>query len=92
MVVILWSRTHPVFAFWHCVAPRYILYNGVRARVPAARDRERTVAAGLRDRDLTIFHASASDPGRSHLRLEEEAPSAQIGRRQDLEMVTRQTP
>ena len=43
--------------------------------------------AGLRDADLRKLHVFVSDPARTHLRPA-EAPSAQIGRRQDLEMVT----
>ena len=43
--------------------------------------------AGLRDADLRKLHVFVSDPARSHLRPA-EAPSAQIGLRSDLEMVT----
>ena len=46
-----------------------------------------TVGAGLRDPDLKKIHVFVSDPARTHLRPA-EAPSAQIGRRQDLEMRT----
>ena len=39
------------------------------------------------DADLRKIHVFVSDPARTHLRPA-EAPSAQIGRRRDLEMVT----
>ena len=45
------------------------------------------VAAGLRDPNLRKIHVFVSDPARTHLRPA-EAPSAQIGLRSDLEMVT----
>ena len=41
----------------------------------------------VRRQDLRKLHVFVSDPARTHLRPA-EAPSAQIGRRRDLEMVT----
>ena len=57
------------------------------ASIGRVRVRPGDVAQAYVGQDLRKLHVFVSDPARTHL-MAAEAPSAQIGRRQDLEMVT----